>query len=44
MEFPEGYEVIASIVVEMDPALDGFAGVLFELVFDGSATFLLRRP
>ena len=35
MELPEVYEVIESIAVEMDPALDGFAGVLFELVFDG---------
>ncbi len=35
MELPEGYEIIESIAVEMDPALDGFAGVLFELVFDG---------
>jgi hypothetical protein len=35
MELPEDYEVIESIAVEMDPALDGFAGVLFELVFDG---------
>lgn len=35
MELPERYEVIESIAVEMDLALDGFAGVLFELVFDG---------
>jgi hypothetical protein len=35
MELSEGYEVIESIAVEMDPVLDGFAGVLFELVFDG---------
>jgi hypothetical protein len=35
MELSEGYEIIESIVVEMDLALDGFAGVLFELVFDG---------
>jgi hypothetical protein len=35
MELPEGYEVIESVAVEMDPALDGFAGVLVELVFDG---------
>ncbi len=35
MELPKGYEIIESIAVEMDPALDGFAGVLFELVFDG---------
>jgi hypothetical protein len=31
----EGYEVLESVMVEMDPALDGFAGVLVELVFDG---------
>jgi len=30
MELPEGYEIIESIAVEMDPALDGFTGVLFE--------------
>jgi hypothetical protein len=35
MELSEGYEVIEWIVVEMDPALEGFAGVLFELLFDG---------
>ena len=35
MELPEGYEIIESVAVEMDPALDGFAGVLVELVFDG---------
>jgi hypothetical protein len=35
MELPAGYEVIESVAVEMDPALDGFAGVLVELVFDG---------
>ena len=31
----ERYEVLESVAVEMDPVLDGFAGVLFELVFDG---------
>ena len=35
MELLEGYEIIESIAVEMDPALDGFAGVLFELYFAG---------
>lgn len=35
MELPEGYEVIESVAVEMDPALDGFTGVFVELVFDG---------
>jgi len=40
MELAEGYEIIESIVVEMDPALDGFTGVLFELVFDGERYML----
>jgi hypothetical protein len=31
----ESYEVLESIAVVMDPAVDGFAGVLVELVFDG---------
>ncbi len=31
----EGYEVLESVVVEMDPVVDGFAGGLVELVFDG---------
>jgi hypothetical protein len=31
----DGYEVLESILVEMDPVMDGFAGVLVELVFDG---------
>ncbi len=35
MELPEGYEVIESVAVWMDPALDGFAGVLVEIIFDG---------
>lgn len=35
MKVAEDYEVLESVVVEMDPALDGFAGVLVELVFDG---------
>jgi hypothetical protein len=42
MELPEGYEIIESIAVEMDPALDGFAGVLFELVFDGERYVLAQ--
>ena len=40
MELPEGYEIIESIAVEMDPALDAFAGVLFELYFDGERYML----
>ena len=35
MKVAEDYEVLESVVVEMDPALDGFAGVLVELVLDG---------
>jgi hypothetical protein len=31
----DGYEVLESVAVGMDPALDGFAGVLVELFFDG---------
>jgi hypothetical protein len=42
MELPEGYEIIDSIAVEMDPTLDGFAGVLFELVFDGERYVLVE--
>jgi hypothetical protein len=40
MELPEGYVVIESVAVELNPALDGFAGVLFELVFDGERYML----
>lgn len=35
MKVADGYEVLESVVVEMDPVVDGFAGVLVELVFDG---------
>lgn len=35
MKIVEGYEVLESVAVAMDPVLDGFAGVLVELVFDG---------
>ena len=35
MKFSESYEVLESVAVGMDPAVDGFAGVLVELVFDG---------
>jgi hypothetical protein len=35
MELPDSYEVIESVAVWMDPALDGFAGVLIEIIFDG---------
>ncbi len=40
MELPEGYEIIESVAMEMDPALDGFSGVLVELVFDGERYIL----
>ena len=35
MKLSESYEVLESVAVVMDPAVDGFAGVLVELVFDG---------
>lgn len=35
MRIANEYEVLESVVVEMDPVTDGFAGVLVELVFDG---------
>ena len=35
MKLSEGYAVLESVVVEMDPTLVGFTGVLVELVFDG---------
>ena len=36
MRAHEGHEeVLESVVVAMDPVIDGFAGVLVELVFDG---------
>ncbi len=35
MKLSESYEVLESVVVGMDPAVDGFAGVLVELIFDG---------
>jgi len=36
----EDYEVPESVAVVMDPALDGFAGMLVELVFDGERCVL----
>jgi hypothetical protein len=33
----EGYEVLESAVVGMDPAVDGFAGVLIELIAVGES-------
>ena len=38
MKIVDGYQVLESIVVGMDPALDALAGVLLELVFDGNCT------
>lgn len=35
MKVADSYEVLESVVVKMDPVLDGLAGVLVELVFDG---------
>lgn len=35
MKAADSYEVLESVVVEMDPVIDGLAGVLVELVFDG---------
>lgn len=35
MKLSESYEVLESVAVGMDPAVDGFAGVLVELLFDG---------
>ena len=35
MKLSESYEVLESVVVRMDPAVDGFAGVLIELVAAG---------
>ncbi len=42
MKVAENHEVIESVVVWMDPALDGFAGVLIELVFDGERYLLVE--
>ncbi len=38
----EGHEVLESVVVGMDAVLDGFAGVLVELVFDGERYVLVE--
>lgn len=35
MKLSESYAVLETVVVGMDPAVDGFAGVLVELTFDG---------
>ena len=40
MKVADGYEVLESVVVEMDPVVDGFAGVLVELVLDGERHLL----
>jgi hypothetical protein len=38
----KSYEVIESVAVGMDPVVDGFAGVLVELVFDGERYALVE--
>lgn len=40
MKIVGGYEVLESVAVAMDPVLDGFTGVLVELVFDGELYIL----
>jgi hypothetical protein len=35
VKLSESYEVLESVAVGMDPAVDGFAGVLIELVASG---------
>ena len=35
MKLSERYEVLESVAVGMDPAVDGFAGVLIEVVASG---------
>lgn len=42
MTLPEGCEVLESVAVEMNPAEDGFAGALFEFVFDGERYVLVE--
>jgi hypothetical protein len=42
MRLSEGYEMLESVAVGMDPALDGFAGVHVELVFDGERYVLVE--
>ena len=37
-----GHEVLESVFVEMDPVLDGFRGVLVELVGVGESNVLLE--
>jgi hypothetical protein len=42
VKLSESYEVLESVAVGMDAALDGFAGVLVELVFDGERYALVE--
>ena len=35
MDSTDNYEILESVAVEMDPFVDGFAGVLVEFIFDG---------
>jgi len=37
-----GHEVLESVFIEMDPVLDGFSGVLLELVGMGESYVLLE--
>jgi hypothetical protein len=42
VKLDESYEIIESTVFGMDPVVDGFAGVLVELVFDGERYVLVE--
>lgn len=42
MRITEDYEVLEAVAIAMDPALDGFAGVLVELAFDGERYALVE--
>lgn len=42
MKLCKSYEVIESVAVEMDPTIDGFAGVFLELIFDGERYVLVE--
>ena len=42
MRLPEEHKVLESVFVEMDPVLDGFCGVLVELLGVGDGCVLLE--
>ena len=42
MDSTDNYEILESVAVEMDPFVDGFTGVLVELVFDGERYVLVE--